>query len=176
MLVAMTITDYLLDTLLVLLVFRQLRESRLDRRAILLPVVICAVVAEMYLRSVPTSGNNLVLVALLTAIGLTLGVASGLTTRVRRDTAGTAWVKAGGAAALLWVLGMGSRFAFSVWVSHGGGPSVGRFSAEHGLTAAGWTAALVLMALAEVLSRTGILVARSRRAASPVDARPLVTV
>jgi hypothetical protein len=163
MLDAMSITDYLLDTVLVLLVFRQLRESRLNRRAVLLPVIICAVVAEEYLHSVPTSGGNLALVAVLTVVGLTLGIASGLTTRVRSDATGTAWGKAGGAAALLWVLGMGSRFGFSVWVSHGGGPAVGRFSAAHGLTAAGWTAALVLMALAEVLSRTGLLVYRARR-------------
>jgi hypothetical protein len=85
-------------------------------------------------------------------------------------------VKAGGAAALLWVLGMGSRFAFSVWASHGGGPALGRFSAEHGLTAVGWTAALVLMALAEVLSRTAIMVARARRARRAVADRELVTV
>lgn len=175
----MSLTDYLLDSLLVLLVFRQLRESRFDRRAILLPVVICAVVAHSYLHSMPTSGNDLALVALLVVAGLTLGTASGLTTRVRRDATGTARVKAGGTAALLWVLGMGSRFGFSVWVSHGGGPTIGRFSAEHGLTAAGWTTALVLMALGEVLSRTALLWVRARRAASDgrdQAAKVLVTV
>jgi hypothetical protein len=169
----MSLTDYLLDTALVLLVFRQLRESRFTRRTVLLPVVICAVVAQQYLHSLPTAGSDLLLVGVLTLVGLTLGTASGLTTRVRRDAAGAAWVKAGGAAAILWVLGMGSRFAFSVWVSHGGGPTIGRFSAEHGLTAAGWTAALVLMALAEVLSRTALLWVRSRR---PAAERELVTV
>jgi hypothetical protein len=175
----MSLIDYLLDSLLVLLVFRQLRESRFDRRAILLPVVICAVVGHSYLHAVPTAGNDLALVALLTVVGLTLGTASGLTTRVRLDGAGTARVKAGGTAAVLWVLGMGSRFGFSVWVTHGGAPTLGRFSAEHGLTAVGWTTALVLMALGEVLSRTVLLWVRARRATAAAQSRstnPQVTV
>ncbi len=174
----MSLTDYLLDSLLVLLVFRQLRESRFDRRAILLPVLICAVVGHSYLHSMPTTGNDLALVAVLVLTGLTLGTASGLTTRVRRDATGTARVKAGGTAALLWVLGMGSRFGFSVWVTHGGGPTIGRFSMTHGLTAAGWTTALVLMALGEVLSRTALLWVRARRAGAECDevASRLVTV
>jgi hypothetical protein len=158
----MSLTDYLLDTLLVLLVFRQLRESRFDRRAVLLPVVICAIVAQQYLHSVPTAAGDLLLVAGLVVVGLVLGTASGLTTRVRTNGQ-TALVKAGGAAAALWVLGMGSRFAFAVWATHGGGPAIGRFSMAHGISGNAWTTALVLMALAEVLSRTAILWTRARR-------------
>jgi hypothetical protein len=158
----MSLTDYLLDTVLVLLVFRQLRESRFDRRAVLLPVVISAVVAQQYLHSVPAGTGDLLLVAVLVVVGLVLGSASGLTTHVRTDGR-TALVKAGGAAAALWVLGMGSRFAFAVWATHGGASAVGRFSVAHGISSDAWTTALVLMALAEVLARTAILWTRARR-------------
>ena len=49
----MTFTDYLLDSLLVLLVFRQVREARLDRMAVLLPLGIAAIVGNSYLHSDP---------------------------------------------------------------------------------------------------------------------------
>jgi len=54
--------------------------------------------------------------------------------------------------------------AFSVWASHGGAPAIVRFSMAHHITSsATWTAAFVLMALAEVLGRTGVLYVKTRR-------------
>jgi hypothetical protein len=61
-------------------------------------------------------------------------------------------------AAILWVVGVGTRFAFQVYASHGGAPAIARFSAHHAITSeAAWTAALILMAFGEVLSRTLVL-------------------
>jgi hypothetical protein len=160
----MTFTDYLLDTVLVLLVVRQIRESRLDLRATLLPIGIAVAIGGSYLRGIPTAGNDLTLVALLTSVGVGLGLLSALTTRVRYDGGRYPLVKAGWVAAGAWVAGMGSRFAFLVWATHGGAADLGRFSQAHHITTGdAWTAALVLMALAEVLTRTLVLVARGRR-------------
>jgi len=67
-------------------------------------------------------------------------------------------------AALLWVLGMGARFAFAVWATHSGAATVGRFSARTDITGAHiWQFALVLMAYAEVLSRIAVLQVRRVR-------------
>jgi hypothetical protein len=159
----MTLSDYLLDSLLVLLVLRQLRESRLDRAALLLPLGVIVWVGQHYLRTIPTGGNDLLLIAGLTAAGVLAGTISGLATRVRSDGGRYALVKAGWIAAGVWVMSMGGRFAFSVWASHGGGPQLYRFSLTHHLDASAWTAALVLMAFGEVLTRVGILYLRSRR-------------
>ncbi|HEY1444881.1 MAG TPA: hypothetical protein VGF51_08270, partial [Acidimicrobiales bacterium] len=58
--------------------------------------------------------------------------------------------------------GTGGRLAFQVWATHGGGPSIAHFSAGHGITSTtAWTAALILMALSEVVVRTGVLAWRS---------------
>ena len=161
----MTFSDYLLDTVLVLIVLRQVRESRLDRRAVLLPLIIVGVVANSYLHGIPTAGNDLELVAGFTAVGIAFGVISGLTTRVRTDGGKYALVKAGWVAAGVWVLGMGFRFAFAVWASHGGAAGLARFSADHAITSGeAWTAALVLMALGEVICRTATLWLRAQRA------------
>jgi hypothetical protein len=161
----MTFSDYLLDSVLILIVFRQIRESRFDRRAVLLPLVIVGIVAHSYLHSIPTSGNDLVLICALTLFGLTLGTVSALATRVRADGGTYGLVKAGAVSAGLWVLGMGSRMAFAIWAGSANGKAhIGSFGFTHHLSSDVWTAALVLMALAEVGSRVGVLYVRSHRA------------
>jgi hypothetical protein len=70
---------------------------------------------------------------------------------------------------------MGSRFAFSFWASHGGAPDLARFSVAHHITSGdAWTAALVLMALGEVLTRTLILAVRGQRVQQAQRTRELV--
>ena len=160
----MTITDYAIDIALIGLVAFQIHGMRLTRRALVLPLAIVGIVAMNYLKTIPTAGNDLFLIAGLVAIGATLGSLAGLFTSVRRDSSGTPVAKAGTLAAILWVLGVGSRFAFQLYVSHGGLPAVGRFGATHDITSgAAWTAALILMALTEVLCRHAIIVVRAHR-------------
>jgi hypothetical protein len=176
----MTLTDYLLDSALILVVLRQLRESRYDRRAVVLPLAIVAIVANSYLHAVPTAGSDLALIMGFSALGIALGAASGLATRVRADGGRYALVKAGTVAAGLWVLSMGFRMVFAIWASsHEGGITLGRFSMQHHITSGdAWTAALVLMALGEVVTRVGVLYIRSRRAIAAVgiSTPQLVTV
>jgi hypothetical protein len=161
----MSFTDYLLDSLLVLLVLRQLRESRFDKTSIVLPFVVAAIIANNYLHGIPTDGNDLMVIGGLTALGVTFGLISGLTTRVRADGGRYALVRAGWIAAGVWVLSMGARFGFAIWANNGGGAALGRFSTTHHITSgAAWTAALVLMALGEVVVRTGTIWLRAQRA------------
>jgi hypothetical protein len=79
------------------------------------------------------------------------------------------FAKAGVGAAALWVTGIGARLGFSLWVTHGGRPSVAHFSATHGITSpAAWTAGSVLMAMLEVGTRTGILYLKARRTGAEI--------
>ncbi|MFB7656417.1 MULTISPECIES: hypothetical protein [unclassified Streptomyces] len=167
----MTTTEWITDIVLVLVVFRQLREDRLDRKTFLIPLGIVAFVAYSYLDSVPTAGNDLVLIAVLTAVGAALGVAGGVHTRIRALD-GHLMIKAGAVSAILWVLGMGARMGFQVWVEHGGGADdVARFSVAHHITSdQAWVTAFVMMAVTEVVTRVGTIYLRSRaraRAVSP---------
>jgi hypothetical protein len=160
----MSLTDYLLNAVLVLLVVRQIRGFRLDLVSLVLPLVITVCVGFSFLRSVPTAGNDLVLIGGLTAVGLLLGTGAATTTRLRLGMDGVPFAKAGFVAAALWVLGIGLRMAFAFATTHGAGPWVGRFSAAHGITSGqAWVAALVLMALAEVVSRMAVLRVRGHR-------------
>jgi hypothetical protein len=153
----MTFTDYIIDIALVAVVLLQIRGRRLTFFSLVLPIGIVVYAATQYLHSLPTAGNDLVLVGICATAGIALGVLTGLFTLVRTGPQG-AYAKAGAAAAMLWLVGVGTRFAFQVYASNGGGPAIERFSAHHAITSsAAWTAALILMAFGEVIARTAVL-------------------
>ncbi len=164
----MTTTDYLIDSALILLVLLQIKERPLAVRQLLRPLVIVAIAVGSYLHGIPTAGNDLVLAAITILIGATIGVASGQTVIMRRGAAGgEALARSGWISGFFWVLGMGSRMAFLVWISHGGSATIASFSAQHAITSTeAWTVALLGMAVAEVLGRTAVLATRSRRIAT----------
>jgi len=159
----MTLTDYVLSIGLIGLVVFQIRGHKVTRARLLVPLAATAYVATQFLHAIPTAGNDLVLIVALAAVGAALGTVAALVTTVRVD-AGIATATAGLLAAFLWVLGIGARMGFVLWVGHGGQAAVARFSALHHITSStAWGAAFVLMAIAEVASRTGVLYLRVRR-------------
>jgi hypothetical protein len=170
----MTPLDYALNLLLVAAVVRQMRGKKLTPIGLLWPVGLVLAAAVEYLRSIPSAGNDLGLAVAGAVIGATLGCLCGLLTRIDRRPDDSLLARATGAAAVLWVLGVGARMAFALYAENGGGPTVARFSAVHHITsAAAWTAALILMALTEVLGRTAVLAGRALRVtASPGVGRP----
>jgi hypothetical protein len=160
----MTTTDYLIDSTLILLVLLQIKERPLTVRQLLRPLIIVGIAVASYLHGIPTAGNDLVLAGALILLGGAIGVASGQTVIMRRSQTGEALARAGWLSGFFWVLGMGSRMAFLVWISHGGSATIGHFSAQHSITSGeAWTVALLGMAVAEVLGRTAALALRSRR-------------
>ena len=140
----------------------------MNRRAVLAAedkvvptLAIVGYVAITFLKTVPTSGNNLALVAACTAVGVALGAGAGFATRLHFGDDGRTLAKAGALAAVLWVVGVGMRLAFQLYATHGGGASIARFSAHNALSISGWVAALILMAIGEALARTVVLAARA---------------
>ncbi|MCA1222880.1 hypothetical protein [Streptomyces sp. 8L] len=159
----MTLTDWIIDILLLLIVFRQLREERLTARTIILPLAIIGWTCVSYLDHFPTAGNDVALAAVFAGVGVAFGLAGGLLTRVRH-AGGHVRIKATAGAAALWVVSMGFRLAFAVWSSHPSGAAhVGHFSAAHDITSGqAWVVALVLMAFGEVIVRLGTIVVRGQ--------------
>jgi hypothetical protein len=157
----MTFSDYVIDIALIAIVLFQIRGRRLTVHSLLLPLGIVGYVVVEYLKGIPTGGNDLILIGLCTGVGALLGALAAVFTSVTRDGAGFAVAKAGVAAAALWVLGVGMRLAFQLYVTHGGADSVGQFSSQHQLAENAWVDALILMALAEAVVRTGVLAWRA---------------
>jgi hypothetical protein len=170
----MSITDYVIDILLIAVIFRQVRPHQLTPRAALLPILLLAAAGAIYLRPPFTlGGNDLALIVILALAGIVLGVLSGLGDTVWRDTAGNLLFRATVLSVIAWILGMGFRLGFAYYAYHSGGPSIASFSVRHDITGAHiWTTALFLMAAGQVLARLGLLQLRRVRAGgAPVSVR-----
>jgi hypothetical protein len=168
----MTTTDYLINAVFVLIVFRQARERELDRRSVIVPLAILAYVVHLYLRAIPTGGNDLLLIAGLGTLGLAFGVASGFATHVRSGENGVPLARVGWIAGTLLIAGIGSRMVFAFGVSHGLRHVVASFSYAHQIGAAAWPAALVLMAVLEVSTRIAVVQLRGRSVQTAAAAIP----
>jgi hypothetical protein len=167
--VAMTTTEYALNVALVGLVLLQMRGLKITKAALVFPVVMTVWIATSLLKTIPTGGNDLSLEIGGAVAGATLGVCAGLATSVRREGA-TAIAKAGTLAALLWVLGIGARVGFSLWVGHGGAATIRDFSLAHRITGGpAWGTAFILMAITEVVSRTGVIYAKTRHVGATIE-------
>ena len=166
---------YLINALLVLLVVRQIREHQLDLRALAVPVLAVGAAAVMFLHSVPGGGSDIALDLLCLSAGAALGAVGGLATHLRVGGDGRPLGRAGVLAASMWIAGVGARMVFYFAATHGAGPAIARFSVAHHITSGdAWTAALVLMALGEVLTRTLILAVRGQRVQQAQRTRELV--
>ena len=81
----MTITEYLMNLVLVGLVLLQIRGHKVTAVRLLVPVALTVWAASQFLHAIPTAGNDVALEALLALAGCALGAFAGLATSVRRD-------------------------------------------------------------------------------------------
>jgi hypothetical protein len=171
----MTISDYLINAAFVLVVLRQARERRLDLRSFLVPLGIVLYVAHLYIHSIPTAGNDLVLVGLLACVGVTLGVLGGFATHVRVGENGAALARVGWVAGALLIAGICARMVFVFAVNNGAEPAIRSFSIAHHIGAAAWPVALVAMALCEVTVRLVTVQVRAHLmpAGAPLSPAPM---
>ncbi|MCB0894983.1 MAG: hypothetical protein H6529_15360 [Nocardioides sp.] len=150
----MSTTQWVLNlALLAWVLGRNVGTKALTPAFFAVPALLVATVAVLYLRHIPTAGDDDVLVLVGAGTGAVLGVVAAGLTRVHRR-ADTLAVTAGIAFAALWIAVIAGRVAFAEWASHSGAMTIGRFSMRHHITGAdAWTAAFVLMALAMVVTR-----------------------
>ena len=166
-----SINVYVINALLVLLVIRQIRGHPLDLRSLAIPVLAAGVAAFFFLHSVPPGGNDIALELACVLAGALTGAIGGFATCLRRGAGGRPLGRAGWLAAGMWVGGVGARLAFAVAASNGAGPAIARFSVASRITGeAAWIAALIMMALAGVLTRLVIICLRGRRLAASAPA------
>ena len=146
------------------LVVRQIREHQLDLRALAVPVLAVGAAAAIFLHAVPGGGSDIALDLLCLVGGGAMAAIGGLATRLRVGADGRPLGRAGVLAAGMWIAGVGARMAFYFAATHGAGPAIAAFSIAHHITgSAAWTAALVMMALADVLTRLVVIFLRGHR-------------
>jgi hypothetical protein len=168
---------YLINALFVLLVVRQIREYQLDARAMAVPVLAVGAAAVVFLHAVPGGGSDITLDLLCLAGGAAMGAIGGLATHLRAGVDGRPLGRAGALAAGMWIAGVGARMAFYFAATHCAGPAIAALSIAHHITGpAAWTAALVMMALADVLTRLAVVWIRGHRLTATVTAAAVASV
>ena len=175
----MNVNMYVINVVLILMVIRQICEHPLDARSLAGPVPAVGAAAVLFLRSVPVGGSDVALEAACVLAGAAMGAIGGVATQLRLGAGGRPLGRAAVLAASMWVGGVGARLAFAVAAGHGAGPAIAAFSIAHHISgSAAWTAALVMMALADVLTRLVVVYLRGRRltvTGTPVIAAPIQT-
>jgi hypothetical protein len=151
----MNTTQYLLNAgLLAFVLWSNLGTHPVGRRRITLPLLLVALAAVVFLRHLPTAGNDVTLEVTGAAVGAVLGIVAAALVHVHRDSRGRLVMRAGGAYAALWVAVIGGRVLFAYGAHHWFPRTIGTFSMRHQITGAdAWTAAFVLMALTMVVAR-----------------------
>src|SRR6202043_3146896 len=125
--------------------------------------VLAAAIIPIYLKPPPTPGPGLHLELAGTAAGILLGLmATGLMKVYRSPKTDRPVSRAGFGYAILWIVIIGARSAFSYGSVHWFGPQLGTWMVAHHVVSAAITDTLLLMALAMLLTRTLGLAARAR--------------
>lgn len=143
----------------------------LTRRRFRLPIAIVVVVGFIFLRSVPTAGNDVTLEVALGLAGIAFGALAGCLMAVGRDeAAGTVVTKAAAAYAALWIAVIGGRILFAYGSDHWFRRQIATFSREHVITgSSAWTAAFVIMAISMVAARVAVTGLKAARIAAPSE-------
>jgi hypothetical protein len=130
---------------------------------ILRPFVTSAVAVFIFIKAVTTSGTGLTLELTLAAVGLVIGLAATALMGVYRSpTTHKPVSRAGFGYAALWIVVIGARTAFSYGSVHWFGSQLDHWMAQHAVTSAALTDALLFMAIAMVVTRTAGLALRAR--------------
>lgn len=160
--------DTTITVLMMSSIIRQLRGRPLTWFSLGWPIALVVYAGSTYLGHVPADRGDVLLVMGLVLLGAVLGLTCGVLSRVypHRDGSGRVlvMVRSTGTAAVLWIVGMGSRLGFALYAEHGGYGHIESLDARLGVTSfTTWSNALILMALCEVAGRTMLLAPRLHR-------------
>ena len=126
------------------------------------PLVLAGAIIPIYLKSLTTHGTGLYLELAGTAAGILAGLtATGLMKVYRSPKTGRPVSRARFGYAMLWIVIIGARSAFSYGSVHWFGPQLVTWMATHHITSAAITDTLILMAVGMLLTRTLGLAARA---------------
>ncbi|WP_194916739.1 hypothetical protein [Catenulispora rubra] len=142
-----------------------LGRRKVGTARLLRPAIVAAVIVPLYVKHPATSGSGLVLELAAAALGLLLGLGAAALLKVHHDPKdNTVYTKAGASYAALWTAVIGARLLFVYGSNHWFTAQLGRWMFQHQISVNALTDALVVMAIAMLLGRTGTLAAKRRAA------------
>jgi hypothetical protein len=149
-------------------------HRKIGKFRILRPLLTIAVVIPIFIDSPVTHGNGLLVELAGVAAGLFCGlIASALMRVYRSPRTGKPVSAAGFPYAMVWIVVVAARTAFSIGATHWFPVQLDQWSFAHQVTGAAITDGLIFMALAMVLVRTTSLATRARRLPAAQAATPV---
>jgi hypothetical protein len=143
----------------------QYGRRKYDLHKVLMPIGTVSAVGYFYLKGMPTQHVDIVVYLVGAAIGLACGVVATFTTGVERDPAsGQVHTRCGAGFVAIWTAVVALRVAFIYLAEHNTWfrDHLGTFMAEHQIVQDAIAPFFVIMALAMVLTRVFLLLARVR--------------
>lgn len=143
----------------------QYGRRKYDWHKVLMPIITVQVIGYFYLKGMPTQTADLVVYLVGAAVGLACGVVATVVTGVERDpVSGRVHTRCGVGFVAIWSAVVALRVAFIYLVEHNDWfrRHLGTFMAEHHIVTDAIAPFFVIMALAMVLARVLLLLARVR--------------
>ncbi|WGD97891.1 hypothetical protein [Bacillus safensis] len=112
-----TQTWLIMGTIFLVVLFTQFGRKKFTVRNAILPFIICGIVIKMYVKDIPTSGNDIVALGLMIAAGILFGILILFTVKIEWSE-GKAFTIAGIPYLLLWIIGLGWRIVLTNYAEH----------------------------------------------------------
>ncbi|MDQ1359728.1 MAG: hypothetical protein QOJ44_105 [Acidimicrobiaceae bacterium] len=138
-------------------------HRKVTKIRVLRPLILAAAIVPLYLKGLATTGTGLTLELALATGGIVLGLAAtSLMTVYRSPTTDKPVTRAGLGYAVLWIVVISGRSAFSYGSTHWFGPQLATWMAHHSVSSNAITDALIFMAVGMLVTRTVGIIVRAR--------------
>ncbi|WAP56091.1 hypothetical protein [Streptomyces sp. S465] len=153
-------------TILTIVLATDLGRRRITTLRMLRSIIAVAVVVAIFVHSFPTVGDNDVSLQLVgVGVGVICGLIAGVLLPAHKDaTSGELYTIGGIGYALVWIVLSSARVIFVYGAEHWYPVGLIKFSIDYGISGQDtYSNAFIFMALAMVLTRTAVLLAKMRK-------------
>lgn len=148
-----TQTWIIMGAFFLVVLLTQFGRKKFSIRNTIWPFLISVIIIKLYVKDIPTSGNDIVALGLMIAAGILFGIVILFTVKVEWSE-GKAFTIAGIPYLLLWILGLGWRILLANYAEHWDPQGFMKFMITHKLDVDIIAPAFIFFTIAMFVTRT----------------------